>query len=95
MRYLILFVLISCIFACSDSKKNVKVGEDPKVGNFMNEKAKVAFDGLKMMYKSMAASMKARGEFTCMDIPPFIVIRDMDSLDVEVMPYYDFDQEKF
>lgn len=95
MRNLILFVLILFVFACSDSKKNIKIGEDPQVGNLMDGKTKAAFDGLKAEYKSMSASIKARGAFTCMDSPPFIVIRDMDSLDVEVMPYYDFDQEKF
>lgn len=95
MKNLILLVLILFVFACSDSKKDIKTEKRPEVGNLMDDRARAAFVGLKSMYESMSASMKSRGESSRMDIPPFIVIRDMDSLDVEVMPYYDFNEEKF
>lgn len=91
MRNLILCICVLLIGACAVSKVKEKSGTGLIVGNFMDEKAKAAFDGLKKKY----ASAEARGEYVFPDRLPYSLIRSMDSLDLEVMSYYEFDYEKF
>lgn len=87
----VLFLIMISFVACKDSKVNERSDIQPKIGSLMNKEAKIAFEALKNKY----AATKARGEYTFPDIMPFTLIREIDSLDVEVMPYYNFDGEKF
>ena len=81
MRNLILCVCVLLIGACVDSKVKEKSGTRLIVGNFMDEKAKAAFDGLKKKY----ASTEARGEYVFPNRLPYSLIRSIDSLDLETL----------
>ena len=83
MKNLISCICVLLIVACVASKVKEKSGTRLIVGNFMDEKAKAAFDGLKKKYASFPNRL------------PYSLIRSIDTLDLEVMPYYEFDYEKF